>query len=78
MGRHFPVREKSGNFVKFKNRWKILGRWENILEKSGNIVSPEGGNPERVDTLMQADRYRLFGYSARFPGRPLWGIQLSG
>ena len=41
MGRHFPVREKSGNFVKFKNRWKILENggkyWKREYCQSGKV-----------------------------------------
>ena len=47
MGRHFPVRERSGNFVKtgkvrefYSNYWKnYTGKFERILEKSGKFVS---------------------------------------
>ena len=37
------------NLIKFKNRWKILEKWEKILEKSGNFVSPEKWEP-RLNT----------------------------
>ena len=50
MGRHFPVREKSGKFVKtgkvrefYSKYWKIrkscTGKLKRILEKSGKFVS---------------------------------------
>ena len=52
MGRHFPVREKSGNFVKtgkvmgfYSKYWKIRKNYTGklkkkpILEKSGKFVS---------------------------------------
>ena len=50
MGRHFPVREKSGNFVKTgkvgnftqntgKIRKNYTGKLKRILEKSGKFVS---------------------------------------
>ena len=37
MGRHFPVREKSGNFVKTGKNY--TGKLKRILEKSGKFVS---------------------------------------
>ena len=40
------------NLIKFKNHWKILEKWEKILEKSGKsqgILSVrKSGNPEQV------------------------------
>ena len=57
MGRHFPVREKSGNFVKtgkvrefYSKYWKnweklywknYTGKLKRILEKSGKFVSQQ-------------------------------------
>ena len=39
MGKHFPVREKSGNFVKTgKIRKNYTGKLKRILEKSGKCV----------------------------------------
>ena len=47
MGRHFPVREKSGNFIKtgkvrefYLKYWKnYTGKLKRILEKLGKFVS---------------------------------------
>ena len=41
MGRHFPVREKSGNFTQNTGKIKksYTGKLKRILEKSGKFVS---------------------------------------
>ena len=38
MGRHFPVREKSGNFTQNTGK-NYTGKLKRILEKSGKFVS---------------------------------------
>ena len=42
------------NLIKFKNHWKILEKWEKILEKSGNFVSPEKWEPCLYKYLLQS------------------------
>ena len=39
------------NVIKFKNHWKILEKWEKILEKSGNFVSPRKVGTLIIDVL---------------------------